>query len=102
MLEQLKSVHGDQKRITERTLPDTVASIPVDRLNLPVRIEHKLISNGILTLGEITNVAHVDFRTIRDFGPKSIEQVIKTVQNYIPGWEPKSDTVQPSEELIQE
>lgn len=77
----------------KREIPDTVVSIPVDRLNLPARIEHKLRSNGVLTLGEITNMAYVDFRTLKNFGPKSIENLTEIVQRYIPGWEPKTNSV---------
>lgn len=77
----------------KREIPDTVVSIPVDRLNLPARIEHKLRSNGVLTLGEITNMAYVDFRTLKNFGPKSIEKLTEIVQRYIPGWEPKTNSV---------
>ena len=83
--------HGEQQgeQGEEREIPDTVAAIPVNRLNLPVGIEHKLSSNGVLTLEELANMAAVDFRTLRNFGPKSIEQVTEIVQKYISGWEPK-------------
>lgn len=88
--EQVKHL-GEQAE--KREIPDTVVSIPVDRLNLPARIEHKLRSNGVLTLGEITNMAYVDFRTLKNFGPKSIEKLTEIVQRYIPGWEPKTNSV---------
>ena len=39
-------------------------------------------------------MAAVDFRTLRNFGPKSIEQVTEIVQKYIPGWEPKPGSAQ--------
>ena len=99
--EQTKHGERQGEQAEEREIPATVASIPIDRLNLPARIEHKFRSNGVLTLGEIANMAYVDFRTLKNFGPKSIEQLTGIVQKYIPGWEPKPGSARREEEKIQ-
>ncbi|PIS20762.1 DNA-directed RNA polymerase subunit alpha [candidate division WWE3 bacterium CG08_land_8_20_14_0_20_43_13] len=55
--------------------------IPVDDLNLPIRIINSLKKGGIETLGDLSKTSEETLRKIRNVGGKSLEKIKKTLES---------------------
>jgi len=58
------------------SIPEEIFNKSVDQLNLSVRTMNCLRRGGIATVGELTNRSERDLLTLRNFGQKSLNEII--------------------------
>jgi len=76
-----RSAQFDEERQAIRAaIPDTVFSMPVEKLDISVRALNCLRRSGINTVGELVSLGEKDIAALRNFGQKSRQEVEEKLQ----------------------
>jgi len=67
--------------VTEEALSSKEREIPVDDLNLPIRIINSLKKGGIMSLGDLVDTPESELRKIRNVGGKSLDKIKKALES---------------------
>ncbi len=74
------SQFDEERQAIRAAIPDTVFSMPVEKLDISVRALNCLRRSGINTVGELVSLDEKDIAALRNFGQKSRQEVEEKLQ----------------------
>ncbi len=86
--EQIKFLGEKIKSLQSLKQGVLICNVEIERLRLSERSYNALIQANIKTVNDLLDYSKRDFSNIKGLGNVCAEEVIKQIQEYVPGWKP--------------